>query len=33
MNNATFYRPPVTSSQCVFSTEKYPHSGIMIKLK
>ena len=31
MNNDTFYRPPVTSAQCVFSTEKYPDSGTIMK--
>ena len=28
--NATFYRPPVTSAQCITGTEKYPGSGILL---
>ena len=24
LNNDTFYRPPVTSAQCIIGTEKYP---------
>ena len=31
LNNITFYRPPVTSAQCVISTQKYPDSGILLK--
>ena len=30
MNNASFYRPPVTSAQCFIGTEKYPASAILI---
>ena len=30
-NNHTFYRPPVTSAQCIIGTEKYPDSGILLK--
>ena len=26
----TFYRPPVTSAQCTFETEKYPDFGIFL---
>ena len=29
-NNDTFYRPPITSAQCIIATEKYPDSGILI---
>ena len=29
-NNDTFYRPLVTSAQCVIGTEKYPDSGILL---
>ena len=29
INNDTFYRPPVTSAQCIIGTEKYPDSGIL----
>ena len=29
-NNDTFYRPPVTSAQCIIGTEKYPDSGIFL---
>ena len=29
LNNDTFYRPPVTSAQCIIGTEKYPDSGIL----
>ena len=29
-NNDTFYRPPVTSTQCIIGTEKYPDSGILL---
>ena len=29
-NNDTFYRPPVTSAQCIIGTEKYPDSGILL---
>ena len=30
MNNDTFYRPLVTSAQCIIGTEKYPGSSILI---
>ena len=30
LNNDTFYRPLVTSTQCVIGTEKYPDSGILL---
>ena len=30
MNNDTFYRPPVTSAQCIIGTEKYPDSAILL---
>ena len=30
LNNDTFYRPLVTSAQCIIGTEKYPDSGILI---
>ena len=30
MNNDTFYRPLVTSAQCIIGTEKYPDSGILL---
>ena len=30
LNNDTFYRPLVTSAQCVIGTEKYPDSGILL---
>ena len=30
LNNDTFYRPPVTSAQCIVSTEKCPDSGILL---
>ena len=29
-NNDTFYRPSVTSPQCIIGTEKYPDSGILL---
>ena len=29
-NNDTFYRPPITSAQCIIGTEKYPDSGILL---
>ena len=29
-NNDTFYRPPVTSAQCIIGTEKYPDSAILL---
>ena len=32
-NNDTFYRPPVTSAQCIIGTEKYPDSGILLNYK
>ena len=31
LNNDTFYRPLVTSTQCIIGTEKYPHSAILLK--
>ena len=31
LNNDTFYRLPLTSAQCIFGTEKNPHTGIIIK--
>ena len=30
LNNDTFYRPPVTSAQCIIGTEKYPDAAILI---
>ena len=30
LNNDTFYRPLVTSAQCIVGTEKYPDSGILL---
>ena len=30
MNNDTFYRPLVTSAQCIIGTEKYPDGGILL---
>ena len=30
LNNDTFYRPLVTSAQCIFGTEKYPDSGVLL---
>ena len=30
MNNDTFYRPPVTSAQCIIGTEKNPDSAILL---
>ena len=30
LNNDTFYRPLVTSAQCIIGTEKYPNSGILL---
>ena len=30
-NNDTFYRPPVTSAQCIIGTEKYPDAGIVLR--
>ena len=30
LNNHTFWRPPVTSAQCVIGTEKYPDSAILL---
>ena len=30
LNNDTFYRPPVSSAQCIIGTEKYPDSGILL---
>ena len=29
-NNDTYYRPPVTSAQCIIGTEKYPDSAILL---
>ena len=29
-NNDTFYRPPITSTQCIIGTEKYPDSAILL---
>ena len=31
LNNDTFYRPLVTSAQCIIGTEKSPDSGILLK--
>ena len=28
--NGTFYRPLVTSAQCIIGTEKYPHCGNLL---
>ena len=30
LNNDTFYRPLVTSAQCIIGTEKYPDSSISL---
>ena len=30
LNNDTFYRPLVTSAQCIIGTKKYPDSGILL---
>ena len=30
LNNDTFYRPLVTSAQCIIGAEKYPDSGILL---
>ena len=30
LDNDTFYRPPVTSAQCIIGTEKYPDSAILL---
>ena len=30
LNNDTFYRPPVTSAQCILGTENYPDSAILL---
>ena len=30
LKNDTFYRPLVTSAQCIIATEKYPDSGILL---
>ena len=30
LNNDTFYRPLVTSAQCIIGTEKYPDSGFLL---
>ena len=30
LNNDAFYRPPVTSAQCIIGTEKNPNSAILI---
>ena len=29
LNNDTFYRPLVTSAQCIIGTEKYPDGGFL----
>ena len=31
LNNDAFYRPLVTSAQCIIGIEKYPDSGILLK--
>ena len=33
LNHDTFYRPPVTSAQCIIGTEKCPDSAIFINYK
>ena len=30
LNNDSFYRPPVTSAQCIIGTENYPDAGILL---
>ena len=30
LNNDTFYKPLITSAQCIIGTEKYPDSGILL---
>ena len=30
LNNDSFYRPPVTSAQCIIGTERYPDSAILL---
>ena len=30
LNNDTFYRPPITSAQCIIETEKYPDSAFLL---
>ena len=30
LNNETFYRPPVTSTQCIIGTVKYPDSAFLL---
>ena len=30
LNNDTFYRPLISSAQCIIGTEKYPDSGILL---
>ena len=30
INNDTFYRPPVTSAQCIIETDSYPDSAILL---
>ena len=30
LNIDTFYRPPVTSAQCIIGTEKYPDSALFL---
>ena len=30
LNNDTFYRPPVTSAQCIIGNQKYPESAILL---
>ena len=31
LNNDTYYRPLVTSAQCIIGTERYPDSGNLVK--
>ena len=30
LNNHTFYRPPVTSAQCIIGVDRYPDSAILL---
>ena len=30
LNNDTFYRPPVTSAECIIENQKYPDSAILL---
>ena len=30
LNNDTFYRPPVTSAQCIIGAQNYPDSAILL---